>query len=299
MTWRSSLSAEEAVAWGAGPAPFRVSYTESRAAALPRIEQVPYHRWQLPSGETWITFHRAPDGYILCFPDLAQFRISGQARQVHCDAMPQVEPETLRQLLQQILPLVANGQRATMLHAGAVQVGGRAIAFMGRTGLGKSTLTAAFASQGCRFLCDDALQISLSDEGRPVAAPGQPHLRLWNDSAHALAGVRGEPEAKSRIPAGRRFAHCTEEQSLAAIYLLGESESTAPSFDPVRPTDALLELVGNSFLLDPQSPELLRVQHERLAAVAARVPVFRLAYARRYDSLPQVCRETAAHALSL
>lgn len=297
---RSSLSTEETVVWGAGRNTFRVAYSESRDDVLPRIDQPAYHEWILPSGQVWITFHRDDEGYRLCFPELAQFTIDPTARQVRCHAARDVEPATLRQLLHQILPLVANGQRATVLHAGAVQAGEGAIAFLGRTGLGKSTLTTGFAAQGFHFLCDDALQVALSASGQPLAAPGQPHLRLWGDSAHALADEGGgDAASKFRIPAGKRFPHCTEEQPLTAIYLLDEGETAAPRFEPVRPAAALLELLQNSFLLDPQSPELLQVQHERLSAVAAQVPAFRLSYPRRYDDLPHVCRETAAHARSL
>ena len=176
-TSRSSLKTETTLVWGG-----RVSYTESRDAVLPATRPPAYHRWQLASGEDWITFHRDGDTYVLRFPDLADFRISAHGHRVHCDAASDVPESTLRQLLNQILPLVLNGQRATVLHAGAVEVDETAVALVGPTGRGKSTLTAAMANQGFRFLTDDALQVSLSASGQPVAAPGQPHLRLWNAS---------------------------------------------------------------------------------------------------------------------
>jgi len=248
-----------------------------------------YHRWELPSGADWVTFHRDGDTYILRFPGLADFRISAHGRRVHCDAASDVPEATLRHLLNQILPLVLNGQHATVLHAGAVEVDEGAVAFVGPTGRGKSTLTAAMANQGFRFLTDDALQVSLSASGRPVAVPGQPHLRLWNAS---------DPTAKARIAAGPGLPHCDQERALAAIYLLGEGKGAAPVFERVRPSVALLELVRNSFLLDPESPELLKLQHDNLSAVVSTVPVFRLNYTRNYGTLPQVCQQVVAHARS-
>lgn len=287
-TSRSSLKTETTPVWG-GP----VSYTESRAAVLPAIRPPAYHRWQLASGEDWITFHRDGDAYVLRFPRLADFRISAHGRRVHCDAARGVPQATLRHLQNQILPLILNGQRATVLHAGAVEVDESAVAFVGPTGRGKSTLTAAMAGQGFRFLTDDALPVRLSASGQAVAAPGQPHLRLWNAS---------DATAKARIAAGPGLPHCDQERALAAIYLLGqgqgEGESAAPAFERVRPSAALLELIQSSFLLDPHSTELLKLQHDNLSAMVCTVPVFRLNYLRNHATLPQVCRQVVAHARS-
>jgi hypothetical protein len=184
---------------------------------------------------------------------------------------------------------VLNGQRATVLHAGAVEVDEGAVAFLGPTGRGKSTLTAAMANHGFRFLTDDALEVSLSEAGQALAAPGQPQLRLWN---------AGDSTAKARIAAGPRFPHCDQERPLAALYLLGAGEGAAPVFERVRPCAALLELIRNSFLLDPDSPELLKLQHDNLSGVVSTVPVFRMTYVRNYETLPQVCLHVAAHARS-
>lgn len=271
----------------------RVSYTESRDAVLPAVRAPAYHRWQLASGADWITFHRDRETYVLRFPDLADFRISAHGRQVHCDAATEVSETTLRHLLNQILPLVLNGQRATVLHAGAVEVDESAVAFVGPTGRGKSTLTAAMAKQGFRFLTDDALQVRLSASGLPVAAPGQPHLRLWNAS---------DSTTKVRIPAGPGFPHCDQQRALTAIYLLGEGEGegegAVPTFERIRPGLALLELIQNSFLLDPDSPEFLKLQHDNLSAMVSTVPVFRMEFIRNYETLPRVCQNVVAHARS-
>lgn len=254
---------------------------------MPRIDEAPYHRWHLQTGEPWITFHRDGDDCLLRFPELADFRVSEHGHRVHCDAASDVPESTLRQLLNQILPLVLNGQRATVLHAGAVELDDSAVAFVGPTGRGKSTLTAAMANRGFRFLTDDALQVSLSASGQPVAAPGQPHLRLWNAS---------DSTTKARTPAGPGFPHCDQERALTAVYLLGVG--AAPAFERVRPSAALLELIQNSFLLDPESPELLKLQHDNLSAVVSTIPVFRMNYIRNYETLPQVCQQVVAHARS-
>lgn len=278
-----------------------VTFVESRVDVLPSIEAAAYHRWHLASGEDWITFHHDPDGYLLRFPGLAHFRISQDGRRVHCQALQYVPDSTLRQLLNQVLPIATNAQGFTVLHAGAVEVGESAIAFLGHTGVGKSTLTAALAGDGYRFLTDDVLRLRLSAGGRPVVTPGLPHLRLWDDSERVLAagGTQEDATEKFRVPAGHRFPHCAQERPVTAIYLLGVGKSAAPTFEPALPAAAFLELLQNSFLIHPESQELLKVQHERLSAIARNVPVFRMTYARNYETLPEVSRATVAHARSL
>ncbi|WP_118857422.1 hypothetical protein [Sphingomonas mesophila] len=70
------------------------------------------------------------------------------------------------------------------LHANAVEVDGRAIAFMGHSGAGKSTLAAWFHDRGYPVLADDVCVVRVED-GLPVAYPGLPRLRLWEDALEA------------------------------------------------------------------------------------------------------------------
>jgi hypothetical protein len=80
------------------------------------------------------------------------------------------------------------------------------------------------------------------------------------------------------------------------VYLLGEDRPGRPRFEAMRPAAALLELVQNSFLLDPDAPQTLEAQHALLSAVVSRVPVFKLHYPRQYDGLAQVCTDLVDHA---
>jgi hypothetical protein len=72
------------------------------------------------------------------------------------------------------------------LHASAIEAGGRAIAFMGPSGAGKSTIAARLQSRGYRVLCDDICVVSFDADGRAVAWPGLPRLKLWGDAVTAL-----------------------------------------------------------------------------------------------------------------
>ncbi|WP_157058216.1 hypothetical protein [Altererythrobacter epoxidivorans] len=77
------------------------------------------------------------------------------------------------------------------LHAGAVEVEGRAVAFTGASGAGKSTLVAALSSRGHGVLCDDTL-ILCEAEGDIWALPDPKPLKLTAESARIAGLAVGE-----------------------------------------------------------------------------------------------------------
>lgn len=99
-------------------------------------------------------------------------------------AVEGVEAAVVRHLvLDQTVPrlLVARGE--VVLHAGAVVIGGSAIAFCGASGAGKSMLSARLTVAGAQLLADDALRIR-TVAGSIVAEPAYPGVRL-----HELSDV--------------------------------------------------------------------------------------------------------------
>ncbi|MDQ3077274.1 MAG: hypothetical protein M3Q83_00350 [Pseudomonadota bacterium] len=71
------------------------------------------------------------------------------------------------------------------LHANAVEIDGRAYAFMGHSGAGKSTLAAWFHDQGHRVIADDVCVVNFDGQGRTSLVPGLPRLRLWRGALEA------------------------------------------------------------------------------------------------------------------
>lgn len=74
-----------------------------------------------------------------------------------------------------------------LLHASAVMIDGRAIAFTGAPGAGKSTTAAALQARGYPIVADDTLVLDMSGE-RAMCLPGHKRLKLWPD-ALALTGM--------------------------------------------------------------------------------------------------------------
>lgn len=261
----------------------------------------PFDRWITLDGEETSLFYRQSDEYVVRFPDQADFTISLGRRTVTCTPAPDVSDEAILHLyLNQIVPLVMGCDGDPVLHASAVVIDGRAIAFLGPTRRGKSTLAAAFANAGYPFLTDDGLILDRDGEGYWVR-PRAPFMRLCSDSEAAIlqsAEVRpGSDHCKSRILAGGEFPFHDEPAPLAAIYLLPEPQQRdRTEILPLSRPAALSELLKHSFILDVEDRQRMKDLFHRLAGVVERIDCFALDYPRRYPELPSVLASIIRHA---
>jgi hypothetical protein len=105
-------------------------------------------------------------------------------------------------------------RRHLALHASAVLRGGAAICVSGKSGAGKSVLTALLAERGLPVLADDICVLSPADDDIRLL-PGYASLRLWDDVSDHIPGLRKcEP------------AHIGGKKSLVSF---GEAEPLSPS----------------------------------------------------------------------
>lgn len=71
----------------------------------------------------------------------------------------------------QVLPFAALLHGREVFHASVVDPGGGAVLLTGPSGTGKTTVAAAWRSQGAAFVADDVAAVTL-DAGRPLVHPG-------------------------------------------------------------------------------------------------------------------------------
>ena len=108
------------------------------------IESTPFHNYVLGDGTVWTEFYRSDAGYLLRFPDLADFEVSADGTEVIAHPAKGTDSATVEHLyLNQIAPLALSRQGQPAFHASVVTVSGRAVAFLGKSGMGKSTLVAS------------------------------------------------------------------------------------------------------------------------------------------------------------
>ena len=265
---------------------------------------------KMPSGEPWLscgvvtagTRSTSGDGYLLRFPELADFLVDARGREITCQAWSGTEPETLRHLLlNQVLPLVLNLRGRDALHATAVLTPDGVCAFAGQAGAGKSTLAASFLFSGYPVIGDDCLLLDERDT-RVVAIPAYPGIRLWEDALEALYGAReGFPTVthyavKRRLllpKQGERFP--TVPVPLARIYCLegpiAEHENDSipsPSIRSLSRRDAFMHLLPCLFRFDIRDRAMLTRQFHFLDRLVAQIPVRQLLVPRNFSSLPAV-----------
>jgi hypothetical protein len=298
-----TMQGEQANEATAGRAP--VSFRRSGARAQAPIDDAPFHEWLSADASPWTRFYRTGAGYLLRFPGFADFEISKDGHDVAGWAVDGVSDATIDHLYHnQVLPLALSKSGRVVLHASAIEASGQAIAFVGASGRGKSTLAVAFARDGIPCIADDGLLLDAED-GSLWTVPGHPSIRLWEDSQRALVGD-GAAKApavsftpKERLLASDRIAFSGKRRRLGHLYLLGEpaaDELLEPLFEPVAPADALVELVRNSFLLETEAHDDVAGHFERLSAVVEQTPCRVLRYPRRYADLPAVTLAILEHA---
>jgi hypothetical protein len=268
-----------------------VSLHVSGARIQREIGSRAFHEWVLRDGTIWCAFHHGSDGYVLRFPDIADFDVSPDGRNVRCHPAPEAAQETVRHLyLNQVLPLALSRQGRLVIHASAIEGPAGAVAFVGASGTGKSTLAAAFARSGHRLLCDDGLLLDETEQGF-LALPGDPSIRLWEDSRLALV-EREKPAdqpipdtAKSRLVAGEQIEFCRQPLLLDRVYMLGDGTARDVSIAELCGSEALIAFVKHSFLLDIDARDLISAHFNQLSRLVAERRCFRLDYPRRYSLL--------------
>lgn len=245
-----------------------------------------FHHWQEKRKRRWLSFARMPNGYLLRFPSLADFEITregsrGALSRIRARPRRGVPAETIRHLfLDQVWPLVLSGGGRLVIHASAVVLpDGRAVAFAGPAGAGKSSLAASMALAGCRLVTDDCLLLEKSGR-RWRAMPSYPGLRLWPDMLARFASGGGASDvahytSKKRLADSLPFAR--GPAPLAAMYVVGRRAARAKvAIAPLAGAAALMDLVPFTYLLDYRAREHLEGSFARLAALTTAVPVLRL-----------------------
>lgn len=181
-------------------------------------------------------------------------------------------------------PILARATRLAgrpCLHATALASGGRAIALMGPSGVGKSSLAWALIEQGCGLVSDDMVGVTIGADG-PMAHPGRTCLRMWPDSVGRL-GV-GEGLAAVLFPTTTELAKIGVRDPgqgprvpvpLHAVYRLSPRRAGLchAVIDDLPPGERLAELAANLHGMIAPAKALRQNELALLAKVAARTPI--------------------------
>lgn len=235
--------------------------------------------------------------YLLRFGGTADFYVLTRRKRITCRAYATTRLETVRRLfLDQVMPRVLSLDGGIVLHAGAVQTPAGAIAFVGESGRGKSTLTAALCRGGFPGIADDSVLMQETGVGFS-AVPGFPGVRLRGDAASHL--FQHGTVGPARADAGKRIWDACDGLPFAArpaplygVYALAPAAEhpgrEAASFVRLSRRQAFMALAGNAFRLDTRDPQRLASEFARFIRLASAQPVWQLRFRRDLAQLDAV-----------
>ncbi len=204
---------------------------------------------------------------------------------------------TTAYLLGPVIGLLLRWRGVTCLHASAVAIEDRSVAFVGAPEAGKSTTAAAFAQRGFGILSDDIVALA-EGGGSFQVLPGCPYLRLWPDSAkmfhdspQALPRIVPDSE-KRRLALGNEGARFESRPlKLGAIYLLGDRRpDPAPYVETLRAQAALLALVADTYGNKILDRDLRAQEFGVLSRLVEKVPVRRVFPHQDSSRIGDLCR---------
>ena len=179
-----------------------------------------------------------------------------------------------------------------VLHGSAVEINGKAIAFAGAKGWGKSTLASSFYARGHKLIADDVTAITFDEKNKPKVWPGFPQIKLWPSSARAL-GYLPKTMPKLHSLCEKRVQHLNQGSfskplPLGSIYILAKSNTQ--TIEPLQSQEAFIELIRHSYGTYVINHLKKPAHFFQCSHIVNRVPVRRLKRGRSLSKLPQLVK---------
>jgi hypothetical protein len=275
------------------------------AAAAGSAPQVTIRRGTVPEslpdasvvGPTW---QIAGKQFLFHEPNVARFLLNDGVEIVFSPETEASVDDVPIFLLGTVFGILLHQRRHIVLHASAVQVGGKAILFCGGSGAGKSTMAAVLARGGYRVITDDVCAITLPDNGPPIVHPDGRQLKLWAQAIeelklHANCGARVQRRIEKFYVRPRETIN--KAVPLGSIYGLREADPDEMiGIERLNVRDSAVLLLGQAYR--PMLVQSLE-QNEKYFRAAARIAhcsgVFGLTRPLDFTVMPQVVSRLEAH----
>ena len=283
-----------------GAVTFSAIRIELRAARQPD-DQSWLHEWKESDDSVTIGIALHEAGYLLRFPELCDFILDTGQRVIHVVPHDELDEYTIEHLLvDQVLPRFLANESQLLLHACAVNITGRTVLFLGKSGWGKSTLAALFHQNGFKLYSDDC--VLLKPDGTSwQAVATYPSLRLYDDSIENVFTGDSALSPVSEYSDKQRIALAIDPEQnvppLHAMYFLSNPETAGGDIriEEMRPANTCIELIERSFRLDLGN----RAQSAQLMTSAAEltqsVPAYRLSYPHDFENNARLLARLLQH----
>lgn len=223
-----------------------------------------------------------------------------QGREIIVEAEAHVSPNLLCHVVSGMpLAMLMHQRGHLILHASAVAMGDRVVAFLGHSGQGKSTTAGSLHQRGHSLITDDILALDLSSRQPIMVLPSYPQMRLLPASVQSLGS---SPDSLPRIfPTGDKRSRQLETGfhgtplPLRGIYVLTDGDRH--QITPMSASQAFLAVTEQSY--PPQS--LLQATHtatqkfQQTTTLVQQVPVYRLERPRNLEALTTLAQFIEHH----
>jgi hypothetical protein len=192
--------------------------------------------------------------YFLRVHGIASYEVTNGREILVCPEPGALALDVRAYLLGTLFVVLCQQRGLLPLHASAVSTGQGVVAFVARSGQGKSSLAAHLAQRGFRVVGDDICLIDTS-AGQPVVIPAAPWLKLWRDSLQRLGKQADEldrvfsEDDKYRLPIGQTSA----PEPIHRLVFLELTERPAPELEEVTAIEAiplLMNLIHQAYVLE-------------------------------------------------
>ena len=207
-------------------------------------------------------------------------------------------------ILGSALSVILQQRNQLVLHASSVSMNGQAIAFLGNSGWGKSTLVSTLHAQGYDFITDDVLTIDQAFSP-PQVNPSYPEVRLRPDTLAVLGKTfeLSDSDIQSHWKEEKLVENRVAQtpHPLLCLYILGVGESH--EIQPIPLQNAFLELSHHSRairVINSLEVKGLRAAHfQQCMKLVQNVPMFYLRRRRSLAEMPQVVSLIEKHVQKL
>lgn len=216
-------------------------------------------------------------------PELARIRV--RSGEIVVDPAPGVDERALRvSVLGPALAIALHQRGALVLHGSSVLVGGGAVAIVGASGHGKSTLATALADRGHPLLADDITAIDLGPPPRVRA--GIPRVKLWPDAVLALGRDPAALPLVREELTKRDLAVPVADHAAPLARVLVLEPGAEVGLRRLRPVEATYSLLRTSYVAPALHGDDAKAQFTACAGLARIVPVFLLTRSASLADLP-------------
>ena len=215
--------------------------------------------------------------FYLDVKNVARYRVQN-GRQVSICPYEGVDQESIELFLEgSALGAVLHQRGMLPFHGSSFAYRGKGVLVCGHSGVGKSSVTAAFCRQGAVFINDDISPVAVSDSNTMIL-PLKTRIKLWDDS---LRKFEIDSESLQRIrPGVDKFYlpvedRVTSEHTLNHIFILSDhnkDEFQAMELDGMAKYNALRRQVYRRVYLRGM-PETEKKYFRQLFSLAAKVRV--------------------------